>query len=59
VRRPSEANLSIDRVDNSEAESLRALLKHTEPADLFDKRAGERVGRVIARVATVLRCSQN
>jgi hypothetical protein len=58
MRRPSQANLSIDR-DKSEAESLRALLEHTKPADLFDKRTGERVGNVIASAATALRRKQN
>jgi hypothetical protein len=51
MRRSPEANLSIDGVDKSEAESLRALLERTEPADLFDKRAGERVGRFLAHAA--------
>jgi hypothetical protein len=59
MRRAPEPNLSINEVDKSEAESLRALLEHTEPADLFDKCTGERLGRVIARAATALRSKQN
>jgi len=36
---------------NPESKALRRLLESGEPADMFDKTARERVGKVIARAA--------
>jgi hypothetical protein len=41
-------NFSAERGE-SDAAALRLLLERSEPADLYDRAIGERVGRVIAR----------
>jgi hypothetical protein len=40
---------SVSKMSKEDAERLRELLRHTDPADMSDPSAHERVGKVIAQ----------
>ena len=49
MSRNPDRDLSADELPEREQEDLRALLRRSEPADLFDATVRERIGKLISR----------